>query len=400
MDPPPRWLFAYTPAHPEKAHSLSPPFCPRSAPQLTQTRKMQLADFQKAFPGDLQAGALEEIRERCAAMAAAAAEKAVPATGRGGRTAAKRGAEPETVLRTVRARRGPVAPPPKFSDAPPAAPEAETSSRRGTRSRLAGGAAAEPAAAVEQQQQQQPPGVWVSAGQQGGREKQACLPLMLHGSKMATCVPPTSLCCRGCHRAARRSCCCPTRGHRHVWWPAAADAHAICWRGDGAAHHHAHTEARRPHQGGACAGCSHRHHGRWVGWDARCYKHAAGLLEVQWGCCACRNMHLHMHASGLSLHSCPLQLRTQMASSGRWVQRVWRACPTATARRSQTCSPRSSTSSRRRLARRCSSAATASDESGMGRQRCLGCLCFVAPAPLQHADWALLVHIWFLVLLT
>ena len=127
---------------------------------------MQLADFQKAFPGDLQEGALEEIRERCAAMAAAAAEKAVPATGRGGRTAAKRGAEPETVLRTVRARRGPVAPPPKFSEAPPAAAEAETGSRRSTRSRLGGGAAAEPAAATEQQQQ--PPGAWACALAAGG----------------------------------------------------------------------------------------------------------------------------------------------------------------------------------------------------------------------------------------
>ena len=113
-----------------------------------QTRKMQLADFQKAYPGDFKAGALEEIRERYAAMAAAAAAQPAPATSRGTRTGAKRAAEPATVLRTVRARRGPVAPPPKFSEGPQAPPplaaasaEAETGSRRGARSRLTGAAA-------------------------------------------------------------------------------------------------------------------------------------------------------------------------------------------------------------------------------------------------------------------
>lgn len=155
----------------------------------SQTRKMQLADFQKAFPGDLQEGALEEIRERCAAMAAAAAEKAVPATGRGGRTAAKRGAEPETVLRTVRARRGLVAPPPKFSEAPPAAAEAETGSRRSTRSRLGGGAAAEPAAAAEQQQQ--PPGAWACALAAGGDLQGCCaLPLECGLNRISPCLLP------------------------------------------------------------------------------------------------------------------------------------------------------------------------------------------------------------------
>ncbi|KAL4452511.1 hypothetical protein ABPG75_008173 [Micractinium tetrahymenae] len=121
-----------------------------------KTRKMRLSEFQAAYPGDFQAGALEEIRERCAAMAAAAAAAPVPATGRGGRTAAKRAAEPETVLRTVRARRGPVAPPPKFSEAAPAAPAeaADTAARRATRSRLASGAAAE----QPQEQQEQQPG--------------------------------------------------------------------------------------------------------------------------------------------------------------------------------------------------------------------------------------------------
>ena len=127
---------------------------------FAQTRKMKLSDFQAAYPGDLQAGALEEIRERHAAMAAAAAAAVpVPATGRAGRTAAKRGAEPETVLRTVRARRGPVAPPPKFSDAPvPAAAAADTAARRSTRSRLGSTAAEEEQ--QQQKEQQQQPGKW------------------------------------------------------------------------------------------------------------------------------------------------------------------------------------------------------------------------------------------------
>lgn len=118
---------------------------------------MRLSEFQAAYPGDFQAGALEEIRERCAAMAAAVAAAPVPATGRGGRTTAKRAAEPETVLRTVRARRGPAAPPPKFSEAAPAVPAeaADTAAGRGTRSRLAGSAAAE-----QQQQAEQHPGKW------------------------------------------------------------------------------------------------------------------------------------------------------------------------------------------------------------------------------------------------
>jgi hypothetical protein len=118
---------------------------------------MQLADFQKAYPGDFKAGALEEIRERYAAMAAAAAAQPAPATSRGTRTAAKRAAEPATVLRTVRARRGPAAPPPKFSEGPQAPPplaaapaEAETGSRRGARSRLTGAAADAAADAAEQ----------------------------------------------------------------------------------------------------------------------------------------------------------------------------------------------------------------------------------------------------------
>lgn len=125
---------------------------------IPQTRKMRLSEFQAAYPGDFQAGALEEIRERCAAMAAAAAAAPVPATGRGGHTAAKRAAEPETVLRTVRARRAQVAPPPKFSEAAPPVPAEAgvTATRQGTRSRLASSAAA----AQRQEQTEQHPGKW------------------------------------------------------------------------------------------------------------------------------------------------------------------------------------------------------------------------------------------------
>jgi hypothetical protein len=83
---------------------------------------MPLKDFQEKFPGDFKTGALQEIRERYAAMAAAA-HKAVPATAARGMRTAKRGAEPETALRTVRPRRGgPVAPPPRWDDAAAPAP--------------------------------------------------------------------------------------------------------------------------------------------------------------------------------------------------------------------------------------------------------------------------------------
>lgn len=132
-----------------------------------QTRKMRLSEFHAAYPGDFQAGALEEIRERCAAMAAAAAAAPVPATGRGTRTAAKRAVEPDTVLRTVRARRGPVAPPPKFSETAPAVPAdaADTATRRGTRSRLAGSVAAEQQQRQEAEQQQGKCSVWPGCAQ-------------------------------------------------------------------------------------------------------------------------------------------------------------------------------------------------------------------------------------------
>jgi hypothetical protein len=61
-------------------------------------RTMPLKKFQEEYPSDFQSGALEEIRERYAALAEAA--KQAPLTTRG-----KRGAEPPTVMRTVRAKR-------------------------------------------------------------------------------------------------------------------------------------------------------------------------------------------------------------------------------------------------------------------------------------------------------
>eukprot|EP00887_Chlorella_sp_A99_P006778 scaffold2.g6778.t1 len=109
-----------------------------------RVRAMPMEEFSKEYPEDFQSGALKEIHQRYAAMAAEAAKPAA--------TTAKRGrSEASTSLRTVRPRRGPVplAPPPKFSENlhPVAAPAAETASRRSTRSRTV-------APGVEQQQQQ------------------------------------------------------------------------------------------------------------------------------------------------------------------------------------------------------------------------------------------------------
>jgi len=66
-----------------------------------QTRELSLKDFQEKYPDDFKTGALQEIRQRYAAMAEAAQQAVPPVTGRG----LKRVAEPVTVLRTVKARR-------------------------------------------------------------------------------------------------------------------------------------------------------------------------------------------------------------------------------------------------------------------------------------------------------
>lgn len=70
-----------------------------------QTRDMPLREFQEKYPEDFKSGALKEIKERYSAMAEAA-QQSVPIALANGR---KRGAEPVTVLRTVRARRGAMA---------------------------------------------------------------------------------------------------------------------------------------------------------------------------------------------------------------------------------------------------------------------------------------------------
>jgi hypothetical protein len=97
---------------------------------------MPLNEFQQKYPEDFKTGALQEIRQRYAAMAQAA-QAAVPATGSRG---TKRAAEPATVLRTVKARR----------TAPALAP-----------SRGAAGAAApaEPAVPHQSEETQQPANV-------------------------------------------------------------------------------------------------------------------------------------------------------------------------------------------------------------------------------------------------
>ena len=81
----------------------------------------------------------------------------------------------------------------------------------------------------------------------------------------------------------------------------------------------------------------------------------AGMWHV---CCclgACR-----VSLDGLSRFFAALAvLLLQMASSGRWAPRGCSPSPTATARRSATCSPPSSTSLRQRSARRCFSVAAA-----------------------------------------
>lgn len=117
---------------------------------------MPLAEFKKQYPDDFKSGALEEIRQRYAALAAEASQP--PATTRA--TAAKRArAEAPTALRTVRARRAvaPIAPPPKFADNPPAAAAPNepglaeapgaTGNQRSTRARTAAPAPAAEAAA-------------------------------------------------------------------------------------------------------------------------------------------------------------------------------------------------------------------------------------------------------------
>ncbi|GAB4818741.1 hypothetical protein N2152v2_005787 [Parachlorella kessleri] len=68
-----------------------------------KTRDMPLAEFKKQYPQDFQTGALAQIGQKFAAMKEEIEAKQAP-TGRVTRTAVKRAAEPETVLRTTRRR--------------------------------------------------------------------------------------------------------------------------------------------------------------------------------------------------------------------------------------------------------------------------------------------------------
>ena len=81
---------------------------------------MPLKEFQEKYPDDFKTGALQEIRQRYAAMAEAA-QQAHPATAaRGKQTTKKRAGEPFTVLQTVKARRTGAALMPSWEAAPPA----------------------------------------------------------------------------------------------------------------------------------------------------------------------------------------------------------------------------------------------------------------------------------------
>lgn len=89
---------------------------------------MTLKEFREKHPEDLKTGALQEIRQRYAALAEAMQQGVPPATGRRG---SKRAAEPVTVLRTVRARRTGSTVGMAHHMAPPPLPAASTRSTRG-----------------------------------------------------------------------------------------------------------------------------------------------------------------------------------------------------------------------------------------------------------------------------
>lgn len=81
---------------------------------------MPLKEFQEKYPDDFKTGALEEIRQRYAAMSEAA-QHAHPATAsKVGKTSKKRAGEPITVLQTVKTRRTGAALMPSWEAVPPA----------------------------------------------------------------------------------------------------------------------------------------------------------------------------------------------------------------------------------------------------------------------------------------
>lgn len=132
--------------HPPSALPLPGPSPSRPCTHVAaQTRDMPLSEFKRLYPDDFKSGALAQIGEKFAAMQQELATKQVPATGRGARTAAKRQAEPETVLRTTRRRAAPQA------RQPPSEPAAEPSGEETQRGRsrvVVGEAAVEPRGAV------------------------------------------------------------------------------------------------------------------------------------------------------------------------------------------------------------------------------------------------------------
>ena len=138
--------------------SSQPPFLLRyysSVLDHLQTRDMPLKQFQEKYPDDFKTGALQEIRQRYAAMAAAA-QQAIPATAaKGGKTGKKRpAAEPMTVLQTVKTRRTASALMPSWGGATAATAAAPplTSTRRTNRGTSL---AAEPYSQTQQEDKQQ-----------------------------------------------------------------------------------------------------------------------------------------------------------------------------------------------------------------------------------------------------
>ena len=118
-----------------------------------QTRDMPLKQFQEKYPDDFKTGALQEIRQRYAAMAEAA-QQSIPSTaGKGSRVGTKRAAaEPITVLKTVKTRRTASALMPSWgTGAPAAAPAAAPAPRRNVRPM-------EPSIAEENEEEHPAPG--------------------------------------------------------------------------------------------------------------------------------------------------------------------------------------------------------------------------------------------------
>ena len=216
---------------------------------------MPLSEFKKQFPEDFKSAELAQIEQKFAAMKQDIAAKAaaVPATGRGSRTAAKRAAEPETVLRTTRRRVAPQAAPPKFGEQPEAAAAGPSEAGAETTRRGGRGKAAAAAAAAEAGGAGGPPAFCVCANDTVEH------PLLSDYTAERHPGPPlASLPCP----ASPLSCCsCSSGGGPGVLHGAAtADAHAVCGGGDAGGGDTADTEARRADAGTGSYGRSSHHH--------------------------------------------------------------------------------------------------------------------------------------------